>query len=198
MGSQANEMVDLAVQAAIAGDVDLAQRVIDLDDVVDHADRRILNDAVVMIMQYSPVADDLRFLISTMGIVGEIEKVGDDAVKLAKRSRKLSRAFPTELRLALSELSDLSRKTFAGSMRLFCDYHPELAKKVIDADDEVDTAYGQVRKRIFDLIRSDPSETEHLVRCIEVFHALEHVADHAVAIATRMNMLYLPIHPSSP
>lgn len=192
MGAEANDMVKLAVDAALSGDLDTAARVVAMDDTVDTFDRNISNKTVVVVMQESPVAADLRFLISTLGIVGEIEKVGDDAVKLAKRARKLSGRFPPELRVALVELSELARTSLAGSLRLFCDYSFDLAKQIIVGDENIDTAYSQARNRVFDLIKANPDNTESLVRCIEIFHALEHVADHAVAIAVRMTMLYEP------
>jgi phosphate transport system protein len=192
MGGEASEMVRIAMEAALSGDLDAASRVVGLDDRIDSFDRDVLNKSVIAVMQESPVANDLRFLISTMGIVGEIEKVGDDAVKLARRARKLHGQFPAEMKAALIELGELARHSFASSIRLYCDYSPELAREIIKGDQEVDTAYSNARNRVFEMIKQNPENTEHLVRTIEVFHALEHVADHAVAIATRLSMLHNP------
>ncbi len=190
MGSEANEMVRMAVESTMNGDRDLAQRVLALDDRIDEFDRSSVNKCVVAVMQEAPVAADLRFLVSTLGIVGEIEKVGDDAVKLARRATKLQGQFPGEMRMALIDLGELARKSFAGAMRLYGEYSPHLAREIILGDNEVDQAYRTARDRVFDLIRKDPAATEHLVRTIEAFHALEHVADHAVAIAVRLRMLH--------
>ncbi len=190
MGSEANDMVRLAVEATLNGDLELARRVIQLDDSVDEFERSAVNKSVVAVMQESPVASDLRFLMSSLGIVGEIEKVGDDAVKLARRATKLSGQFPGEMRVALMELGEQARKMFASSMHLYCEYSESLALEIVKSDKAVDTAYASARNRVFALIQADPAATEHLVRTIEAFHALEHVADHAVAIAIRMKMLY--------
>jgi len=189
MAGDANDMVRLAVEATLNGDLDLANRVIDSDDRIDDYERSIFNKSVVAVLQESPVAADLRLLISTLGIVGEIEKIGDDAVKLARRATKLSGQFPAELRIALVELGEAARKLFNASVRLYTDYSVTLAEEIIDGDQSIDTAYSKARKRGFDLIQQHPESTEHLVRTIEAFHALEHVADHAVAIALRMRML---------
>ena len=190
MGGDANEMVRLAVEATLNGDLDAANRVIDLDDRVDEYERNAVNKTVLAVMQESPVAADLKFLISTLGVVGEIEKVGDDAVKLARRATKLSGQFPSEMRVALLELGEACRRSFNLSLRLYSEYSSELAKEVIDGDQEIDTAYSQSRNKVFKLIQLNPEATENLVRTIEAFHALEHVADHAVAIAVRLRMLY--------
>jgi phosphate transport system protein len=183
-------MVRYAVEATLNGDMELAARVVQLDDRVDDFERSALNKTVVAVMQEAPVAADLRFLVSTIGIVGEIEKVGDDAVKLARRATKLSGQFPTELKVALMELGEQSRRQFSSSIRLYAEYSAPLARDIILGDHEIDTAYSQARDAVFGLIRQNPEATPHLVRTIECFHALEHVADHAVAIAHRMSMLY--------
>jgi len=190
MGNDACEMVRHGVEATLNGDVELAARVIAADDKVDAFDRSVLNKAVVAVMQEAPVADDLRLLISTIGIVGEIEEVGDDAVKLARRATKLSGQFPGELRVALTDLGELARHQFSAALRLYSEYSPELAQEIIAGDVEVDSAYSHARNRVFEMIRQNPAATEPLVRTIEIFHALEHVADHAEAIAVRMRMLY--------
>ena len=145
-------------------------------------------------MQESPVAADLRFLVSTLGVVSEIEKVGDDAVKLARRATKLSGQFPPEMRVALLELGEAARRSFNSSIRLFSDYSTELSVEIVRGDKEIDTAYSQARNKVFNLIQQNPEATEHLVRTIEAFHALEHVADHAVAIAVRLRMVYEAEH----
>jgi len=190
MGGEANEMVRLAVEATLNGDMDVANRVISLDDRVDEFERNAVNKTVLAVMQESPVAADLKFLVSTLGVVGEIEKVGDDAVKLARRATKLSGQFPAELRVALLELGEAARRSFNLSLRLYSEYSSAMAKEIVDGDVQIDTAYSVSRNKVFSLIRLNPEATEHLVRTIEAFHALEHVADHAVSIAVRLRMLY--------
>lgn len=190
MGTEAAEMTRMAVDAVIAGDASLAHEVIRMDDLVDNLERQALLAAVGTVMQEAPVAADLRFLISTIGIIGEIEKAGDDAVKLARRATKLTGVFPSEMKVALSELGELSRRSFTSSLRLYADYSNELAEEIIHLDMEVDQTYARARNRVFELIKQDPASTEHLVRTIDAFHALEHVADHAVAIAQRMKILH--------
>ena len=194
MGGDANEMVRLAVESTLNGDLELANRVIAADDRVDDFERAVVNKTVIAVMQESPVAADLRFLVSTLGVVSEIEKVGDDAVKLARRATKLSGQFPPEMRVALLELGEAARRSFNSSIRLFSDYSTELSVEIVRGDKEIDTAYSQARNKVFNLIQQNPEATEHLVRTIEEFHALEHVADHAVAIAVRLRMVYEAEH----
>ena len=190
MGTEANDMVRMAVDATLNGDVDLAARVMTADDRVDDFEKTVFTKAVFAVMQEAPVAADLRILVATLGIVGELENIGDDAVKLARRATKLSSQFPTELKLSLVELGEASRRSLSAAIRLYTDYSPELALQIVKDDKQIDTAYSVARSRVIDMIRANPDASEHLVRTIDAFHALEHVADHAVAIARRMQMLY--------
>jgi len=188
MGGIAGDMVRLAVEAVISGDIEQARRVIEMDDEVDALEKETLNATVMAVALEAPVAGDLRLLVCSLGVIGEVEKIADDAVKLARRSTKLTGHFPAELKLALHQLGEEARRLFASAMRLYVEYTPELAHEIVAGDEAVDGHYVHARNRVFDLIRENPVETEHLVRTIEAFHALEHVADHAVEIARRLRM----------
>ena len=93
MGNLAHDMVRKASESVIGGNPSLANEVIRDDDQVDALERKTTLETIMLVMQESPVGADLRFLISTLGVVGEIEEVADDAVKLARRSLKLGSEF---------------------------------------------------------------------------------------------------------
>jgi phosphate transport system protein len=188
MGGIAGDMVRLATDAAINGDIGLANEVVRMDDTVDTLEKDLIRRTVMAVAMETPVGGDLRLLVATLGITGEIEKVADDAVKLARRATKLTGHFPGELKKALVEISEQVRKTFGGALRLYSEYDPQLAAEIINSDEYIDGQYVSARTRLFELIRQRPSDTEHLVRTIDAFHALEHVADHAVEIARRIRM----------
>jgi phosphate transport system protein len=190
MGNVASDMVRLAVEAVLNGDIELARTVVRMDDEVDNLEKDTVHKTVLTVMRESPVAGDLRLLVSTLGVVGEIENVADDAVKLARRVNKLTGHFPAEMKAALVELGEHARLCFASALRLYIEYTPELAREVVEADEEIDSRFAQARDRVLALIRQDPNSTEHLVRTISAFHALEHVADRAVEIANRLRLHY--------
>lgn len=190
MGGMARDMIRLAIEAVLSGDVTLAKRVIASDDDVDALEKETMRTVVMSVGLEAPVASDLMLLVATMGVIGEIEKVADDAVKLARRATKLAGYFPAEMKLALNQMGEASNRMFTSAIKLYVDYSPELAEDIVQADEAVDKQYVEARTRVFELIRKDPGETEHLVRTIEAFHALEHVADHAVEIARRLRLQY--------
>jgi phosphate transport system protein len=192
MGNRACEMVRQAVEATVADDVELAQRVVEADDEVDALERAAIERTILTVLREAPVAQDLRFLVSTLGVVGEIEKTADKAVKLARRSMKLSGRFPGEMKLALQTLGDMARTSFSSSLRLYVDFDLSLAEEVVHSDVAIDKAYTEARTKLVGLIQKDPGRAEHYIRTMEAFHTLEHVADQAVAIAVRVWMINAP------
>ncbi len=190
MGNLADEMTQQAVDAILHGDLELAKQVIAADDEVDALEQKTIREACCLVMQEAPVASTFRLLTSTLGVIGEIEKVADDAVKLARRATKLSGQFPGEFKAALHEMGKSARYALASALRLYTTFSPELAEEIIQADIAIDRDYFATRKKLLELIKANPSATEHLVRTIDAFHALEHVADRAVAIAKRMQVHY--------
>lgn len=190
MGNVSSEMIELAVDAAATGNQARADEVIERDDQVDFLEEEVIRNTVLLVMQESPVASDLRMLTSTLGVIGEIEKVADDAVKLARRSLRLKGKFPGELRSSLMEMGVAARRTLAGAIRLYAQYDPALAVEVIDGDEQIDTMYAVACHRITEFIQRAPQDTELYLSTMEIFHALEHIADRSVAIAKRMRVHY--------
>jgi phosphate uptake regulator len=75
-------------------------------------------------------------------------------------------------------------------LHLYGDYSEKRALAIVEGDRELDEAYARACNTIYGLIEANPSQAEHLVRVMECFHALEHVGDHAVAIAGHLEMLH--------
>lgn len=195
MGNVANDMIESAVQVALTANTSYANEVISKDDEVDFLEEEIIRNTVLLVMQEAPVASDLRMLTATLGVIGEIEKVADDAVKLARRSSALEGQFPGELKTALVEISLSARKALASAIRLYTHFTPELCQQVIDSDEQIDTQYATACQRIAEIIQQDTDNVEKYLSCIQIFHALEHIADRSVAIAKRMRVHYAtPTH----
>lgn len=189
MGAAVNNLVKMSIDAALTGNLDQVEGVISGDDEIDSYELDIFKKTVSIVLRESPVATDYRVLVATLGVVGEIERAGDDAVKLARRAKKLRGQFPAEMRVPLVELGEEARRVFSAALRLYTEFSVDLADEIIASDEGIDTRYSTARSRVIEMIRANPENTEHLVRTIDAFHALEHVADHGVEIARRLKML---------
>lgn len=188
MGELVTDMVRQACESACYSNGQLAKKVVESDDLVDGIELEITRDVIVTTMRHSPVAKDLLFLSATLGVIGELEKAGDDAAKLARRVAKLSGSFPVELRTPLMELGEEVRVMFARVLRLYLDYDDALAQEIIDQDQEIDRLYKHARAELIQRMSEDPEQARQLMRSTSVFHALEHIADHSVEIAKRLQL----------
>lgn len=199
MGMAANDMVQKAVDSIVSADPSLANEVVRADDTLDRLERELLLETALIIAQEGPVASDLKLLVSTLGIVSEIETVADHAVKLARRGTKLGSLFPAELKGTLRELCDAAKQQFTNSLKLYMEYDADLARTIVQDDDQIDGRYVTARNGVLEIIKADPTNARAMLRTIEIFHALEHVADHAVAISKRMQVIHEPLaQPSEP
>jgi|CXWL01.1.fsa_nt_gi phosphate transport system protein len=188
MGQCVEEMIRNACTAIVNSDVELAKQVIEQDDVVDRLEEQTVNLVIRVLMRQAPVATDLRWLTATFGVVSEIEQAADDVVKLSRRLIKMSGQFPIELKVDLSELGELTRLCFGRALKLCVEYSDELAETIIDADQEIDVRYKNARTKLTEMVQLRPDRTRDFIRVIASFHALEHIADHAVEIAKRLKV----------
>lgn len=192
MGNRVSDMLTAAIKATSTHDRNLARQVIGADNEIDQLEEDVLRDTCLLVMQEAPVATDLRRLTATLGIVGEIEKYGDDAVKLARRSIKVGDRFKAELIGDLVQLGTQTNFVLGSAIRLYTGYDPEIVNEVRAYEARVDQEVKSVRNRIFKMIEENPPEAEALIRTLSIFQACEHAADHAVAMVDRLQMHYGP------
>src|SRR5450756_1432261 len=103
MASHAETAVNEAVRSLVERDYDLAVRVKENDDVIDKHELEI-DDLAIQLLAKAPLARDLRFVTVAMKISQNLERVGDEATKIAKRARDLSGEPPVKLNLDLSRM----------------------------------------------------------------------------------------------
>ncbi|MBV6457474.1 MAG: Phosphate-specific transport system accessory protein PhoU [Fimbriimonadaceae bacterium] len=190
MGNGVSDMLTAAIKATATHDRGLARQVIGSDNEIDQLEEDILRDTCFLVMQEAPVAADLKRLTATLGIVGEIEKYGDDAVKLARRSIKVGQQFRAELINDLVQLGVQTNFVLGSAIRLYTGFDPEVVNEVRAYEARVDQEVKAVRNRIFKMIEESPGEAEALIRTLSIFQACEHAADHAIAMVDRLQIHY--------
>jgi phosphate transport system protein len=190
MGSLAHNMVELAVQSVFSETQALYDEVTKLEAELDKGERDGNQMVLELAVLQSPVAQDLLFLTSTLVILGEIERTGDDAYKLARRSSKLTVPFPEDLKELLVETDRRARANFLQAISLISSYDSAKASELIKMDQGVDNAYKASRRALLEKMVEEPDDKRQFFRVSEMFHALEHVSDHAVNIAKTLQLFY--------
>ncbi len=189
MGVLAEGAVAESVEALINKDALKAQEVLERDNALDRMELELHSMCLVLIARESPVAHDLRAIGSAMTVATEFEKVGDDAVSIAKKALTLPGEFPKEYSQDLRALSEKSRAMLREAIRAFAEDRIDRLDAIIAADAEVDQIWKKVRRRLKEDIRNHPEFVDVGFKLMQAFHHLEYVGDHAVSIAERLEFV---------
>jgi len=189
MGSMAEGMVAQAVEALVALDPGVAMVVIRRDDEIDKRDLEIESHCLRLLVLQSPTGSDLREIGAVMKIITDIERVGDLAVDVAKIAMKIEKEMGTVDFVDLPKIAGIARTMFRDSLEAFVKRDAELAVRICQTDDEVDTLYRDLRNQIHEHMRNSPEDVVSTSWIMLALHHIERIADHAVNIAERVNFM---------
>jgi phosphate transport system protein len=182
MASLAEASVNKAIQALQDRDDGLARRVRDEDTALDRLEVEI-DEAAITLLAKAPLASDLRSITVAMKISHDLERVGDEVTKIAKRTLALNLEPPLKVALDIPGLARLGLDMLRGALDAFVNHDSAVARALIERDREV----NDLNHRIHDqLVRSMILEPQNISRCLHlmvVAKSLERIADHAVNIA---------------
>jgi phosphate transport system protein len=189
MASHAETAVNEALRALVERDYDLALRVRDDDRVIDQFELEI-DDMAIHLLAKAPLASDLRFVTVAMKISQNLERVGDEATKIAKRARDLSQEPPVKLQLDLPRMAGLSLAMLKTALDTFVNRDPAAARAVIPRDKEVDALNRQINRELAQHMMENRDTIMRCLNLITVSKSLERIADHAKNVAEEVVYLY--------
>jgi len=182
MASYAESAVRRAVEALVQRDSDLAQRVRADDAVIDRFEVDV-DEMAIGLLAKAPLASDLRLIAVTMKISQNLERVGDEACKIAGRARDLVQEPPLKLMVPIPKLADQALHMLKASLDSFVNQDPAAARALIPQDKRVDALNKEIHHQLADHMISSP---ETITRCLALMVAaksLERIADHAKNVA---------------
>lgn len=183
------EQVLLAVQALGEGDESLALDVAQNDHRIDAAEVEVEEEALKILALHQPVATDLRFLTAVLKINNDLERIGDLAVNIAKRARKMSR-FPADpMPEAMRKLSACVRDMVRDSLNALVQLDAGLAAAVCRNDQEADRLCREIFSYVEERARAVPDHVRYYLHMLMASRNLERIGDHATNIAE--DVLYL-------
>ncbi|MFZ1322799.1 MAG: phosphate signaling complex protein PhoU [Ignavibacteria bacterium] len=183
MGSLVEEQIDFSFRALFNGDLELAQTVIDRDDEVDKFDLKIDKQCQRIFALTQPVAFDLRLIMSSLMINSDLERMGDISVNVAERVKVLAEHAELLRKMRVNEMAEKVRKIVKMSIDCFVNGDAELAKSVINFDEEIDN----LDRSIFILLTEEMKLNNNIiVPCCHILSLvtnIERLSDHATNIA---------------
>jgi phosphate transport system protein len=183
IGHKAETSIADATRALIERKPSLAQRVIDEDDQLDQLELEIDDICLEILALEQPVASDLRFITTAMKIVGDIERIGDNGVNIARRALEILDEPELKPIIDVPVAAAAAQRILKESLDAFVNGDAELAKRVIEGDRYIDDVCEQMLRELLTYMFEDPSKITRALRLIFVARNLERVGDHAANIA---------------
>jgi phosphate transport system protein len=182
MASRSETAVNEAVQALMQRNHDLALRVKEDDDVIDKFEVEI-DEMAIQLLTKAPLATNLRLVTVAMKISQNLERIGDEATKIAKRARDLSQEPPVKISLDLPHMATMSLAMVKDSLDSFVHRDPVAARAIIPRDKEVDALNKQIHQLLAQYMMENPDTIARCLNWIVATKSLERIADHAKNIA---------------
>lgn len=182
MGSRAETSVNQAVQALMQRDYDLAIKVREDDNAIDQFEIEI-DEMAIQLLTKAPLATNLRLVTVGMKICQNLERIGDEATKIAKRARDLAQEPPVKIHLDLPHMANLALKMVKDALDSFVQRDSAAARAIIPRDKEVDTLNKQIHQLLAQHMMENPAAIARCLHWIVAAKSLERIADHAKNIA---------------
>jgi phosphate transport system protein len=183
MAARCERALRIALEAFWTGSIDLAAEVKEIDLRIDRDEMDI--DALVLriLALRQPVAYDLRVLTTALKLVTDLERIGDEAVNIAERTREGKAEVKEQIRAELKDMSEKAQEMLREALDAFVQGEVTRAEQVRVGDDAVDALYGRTLSEMMDYMKGHPDTIPEAVRVIKVAKYLERIGDHATNIA---------------
>jgi phosphate transport system protein len=187
MGGLAESQVVLAMRALAQMDGDAAAKVLQQEERVNQMEVEIDATMQRIIAMRQPAAVDLRLLIAVSKAIANLERVGDEAARVARTVQRLiDTGVSTRLRLPVADLShesDLAIAQLRRSLDAFARLDAVQALEVLKHDDQIDQEFDGLLRKLITYMMEDPRTISSSLDLVFVAKAIERVGDHAKNLA---------------
>ena len=183
MAGLVEQAIQRTIEAYAKRDIALCELVIGCEQAINRMEREIDEMAVELLAMEQPMARDLRFIIAVIRINADLERVGDQAVSVARRVRDLGMFASLDVPVDIPRLGLLAAQMVRRALQAFVEEDAELAESVLQMDDEVDELNWDAYRAIGAVIRADVEVTDQALNVLIISRSLERVGDHATNIA---------------
>ncbi len=184
MGGNAEKMVSEAVDALANADTVLAHQVVAADPRLDALQREIEDLAVMTIARRQPVAVDLRELIGVIRVAGDLERVGDLAKNIAKRTIKIGveSRVPRAI-VGIRHMNEVATELMKDVLDAYAQRDAERAREVWERDVDLDALEDSVFRDLLTHMMEDPRNISFCAHMLFCSKNIERIGDHATNIA---------------
>jgi phosphate transport system protein len=193
MASLADRNLSLAMRALVERDEKLSFSVEAEDSQLDELEISIDELVINHMATHAPVATDCRFMLVASKISSNLERIADQAVSIARRSRELNKEPLLKPLIDIPHMAQIAAGMLRDSVTALIERQPELAQEIIKRDKEVDMINKQLARELTSFMLEDPTTITRALNLTIVARCLERIADHCKNIAEEVYYLYQAI-----
>ena len=184
MGGIVEEQLEKAIQSMVNADLALAAEVEKNDYRVNALEVEIDEECTRIVARRQPAASDLRLVMAVIKTITDLERIGDEAKRIAKMVKELdSGAISEDVRQELEHMGDLVREMLRTILDAFARVNVETAVTVVEADSRVDMKYVSITRQLITYMAQDPKMIPAILSVLWAARALERIGDRCENIA---------------
>ena len=182
MGQMSVSQLEAALDVVERRDDKAAERVIGNDEAIDALEQQVNHD-VIRLIRRGPLAGDLRVILAALRVASDIERIGDLAANIAKRSKALNLSPPLPHTRGLDALGRMAARQVRDVLEAYVQRDGEAALRVRASDAELDTLYTGLFRELLTYMMEDARAITPCTHLLFMAKNLERIGDHATNIA---------------
>ncbi|HUJ88194.1 MAG TPA: phosphate signaling complex protein PhoU [Burkholderiales bacterium] len=184
MGGMVEQQITRAMEALISGDMDLIEKTIADDHRVNALEVELDESCSHIIARRQPAAGDLRLLITVIKTITDLERIGDEAEKIARMAKLIHSAGRMHMpRMDLSNVADRALAMLRQSLDAFARLDVSEAMAVVRQDSAVDDQFRAIMRQLITFMMEDPRTITRSLEILFIAKAIERIGDHSKNMA---------------
>lgn len=180
MGGLVEEQVDLATKAFMSYDMESADQVVLQDHKVDALEKEIDHECTDIMARRQPAAYDLRMLIATIKIITDLERIGDEATRIARMVMRLEGTdYYQDKYFEIEHLLNLVKEMLNGALDAYARNDVDDVVAITAQDAKVDREYNSITRQLITQMMEDPRNITRALDLLWTARALERIGDHS-------------------
>jgi phosphate transport system protein len=187
MGGHVEQQIDLAAEALLLADSGLAEEAIALDKAINRMEVELDEQCVRIIARRQPAASDLRLIVTIVKITTDLERIGDEASRVARQAVRLASAgVDNPVQPETREIATHVIQMLSNVLDSFARLDVSAAARVILSDDDIDEDYADALAKLKQMMSSNTASLSAYMNLMWALRSLERIGDHASNIAEQV------------
>ena len=189
MGSILELQFSDALKVVATRDQDLANKVVDKDNLINQLNHEISDLAFQIIAMRQPMADDLRFLFCSIKIIRDLERIGDHLTTVAKKGYRVSTNIPEQLIEKLEILGNKASVMTHDALNCLFERKLSQADRIAERDDIIDNLHGNFIKDVLSYMKDNDDFIPDSLALIQISKGIERIGDYIKNIMEEVHFL---------